>query len=826
MNFRNYILLCLLLTVTGNSYGGITGSISGKLIDKNTGQELPGAIVMLVDTKLWTVADKYGHYSINNIPPGKYDIRAKMLGYTTIVVRDVNLRADLHQELDFEMVSEALELGTEIVITAEKPLIQKDVPPSSYTLSHSDINRKLPIDNFYQTITTQPSVVKGHIRGGRNYDALYMIDGLSIQDPMFREISTFVPLSAISEINFYTNGFNAEYGQAMSGIINLATKEGKERTEGFFKIFTDKFGIDIKNDNLKRIELSVGGPLLFSFGGPMYDLNYYISGTMNFDNMQISDTKTSAIQVAPENQNYHYTSKLSFKLWDKIKIVFQSLSSSWQLNNTYNQSSSLNSENSLIDQKKESNRINLTVIHTLNPNSFYTFSFGRDFMKKQAVNKILTSEKTSSNADDLTSDKFVHDWNDVVDEKVYFLKALYYRQFASSNLIKFGTHVNFYKIFMNNVFLTQAPESAKFDHNYQEKFTHRLYVKPFTVALFGQNKIEYEKFVVNIGMRFDYFNPNVTLPGTTINSLQDTLNLAVRKAKTQFQISPRTGLSFPFLFKNDRIHLNYGWFFQTPPLYYFYLNSNQKIDVSFPLLGNPELESEKTEAFEIGYQKVIAPKTVFGTTFYVKKIENLVNTQTYYSGDNYQKNYTQFENLDRASIRGLEVFIEKRPGKSNVFGKISYTYCKATGSGSFPLQNYYEFIQNSFSTYGLKSYPLAWDQRHKISCNIFYVNPKNFEINLLARMNSPLPILDQDFTITGRGNWRNYIDLRFIKSFNFLKGEFSPYFEILNILDDQEQDLIFNPYYMVNYYNYWMSGFENYQYEYGRRVRVGLMINF
>jgi len=824
MKFKFHIIFYLLV-ISSNSFGGITGSISGKLFDKSTGQVLPGAIVALVDTKLLTVADKYGHYFINNIPPGTYDIRAKMLGYAIMVIKDVNIRADHDFELNFEMVSEALE-GPEIVIIAEKPLIQKDLPVISHSLNFSDINRKLPIDNFHQSLKLQPAAVNGHIRGGRKYDALYMIDGHSIQDPMFREISTLVPLSSISDINFISGGFNAEYGQAMSGIINLSTKEGKEKTEGFFKIYTDNFGVKLKNDNLRRMEMSLGGPLLFSFGGPMYDLNYYVSGTMNFDDMQLSDDTAQNTPVAPKEQNYHYTSKLSFRLWQKIKIVFQSLSSNWQLHNTYNLLSASNDVKKSSDEKKESDRINLTVIHTLNPKSFYTFSCGRDIIKKQLFNKIIINDNAPLDFNArLQSDNLLYDWNDVINERVYFLKASYYRQLGSSDLIQLGTHLNFYQIYMNNLGFNQVPAASIDNNSVQENYLDKLSVKPFTVALFAQNKIEYEKFVINIGLRFDYFNPNITFPEKTIISTEDTLNLASRKGKFHFQISPRAGLSFPIFFKNDRLHLNYGWFFQTPPLYYFYLNSKQNIDVSYPLLGNPELEAEKTEAFEIGYQKAIGAKTVLGTTYFIKKIENLVNTQNYYSGENHPTNYTQFENLDQASIKGLEVFVEKRPGDNNIFGRLSYSYCKAIGTGSFPLQNYYSYIQNSFSSHGLKRYPLAWDQRHKFVCNISYLNPKKFEINLLTRLNSPLPLLDNNFRIIGRGNWRKYIDLRVIKFFNIFKGKFSPYFEVLNILNDREEDRIFNPYYLADN-NYWTLGLDSYQYEYGRRIRVGLMFNF
>ena len=90
--------------------------------------------------------------------------------------------------------------------------------------------------------------------------------------------------------------------------------------------------------------------------------------------------------------------------------------------------------------------------------------------------------------------------------------------------------------------------------------------------------------------------------------------------------------------------------------------------------------------------------------------------------------------VGRCLVRAYKpTFVEKRPGSNNFYGRISYTYCKAMGTGSFPLQNYYSSIQNPYSYQGLQQYPLAWDQRHKISFNISYLNPKKIEINLLRK---------------------------------------------------------------------------------------------
>ena len=160
------------------------------------------------------------------------------------------------------------------------------------------------------------------------------------------------------------------------------------------------------------------------------------------------------------------------------------------------------------------------------------------------------------------------------------------------------------------------------------------------------------------------------------------------------------------------------------------------------MLGNPQLEPEKTEALEISHQKAVGSKSVLGTTFFVKKVENLLNTINYYSDGDQLTSYARFKNLDRAAIKGFEIFFEQIPGKNNFFGKLSYTYCKATGTGSFPLENYYSVAHISVSNLDVIRDPLTWDQRHKLSFNISYLNHRKIEVDLIDRINNPLPLLD------------------------------------------------------------------------------------
>ncbi len=105
-----------------------------------------------------------------------------------------------------------------------------------------------------------------HIRGGRSYENSYLIDGLSIQDPFSGGTSgLMLSANSIEEVEVLTGGFNAEYGQSMSGVIEVKTKKGSEKLKGQFTYKTDKLGFLSASDwNSDVGEGSLSGPLPFT----------------------------------------------------------------------------------------------------------------------------------------------------------------------------------------------------------------------------------------------------------------------------------------------------------------------------------------------------------------------------------------------------------------------------------------------------------------------------------------------------------------------------------------------------------------------------------
>ena len=114
---------------------------------------------------------------------------------------------------------------SEVVITADRPLVQKDLTSTSVTVSSEDI-RLMPVENVDQVINLQAGVVGGHFRGGRSDEVLYLVDGVSVTDPFNNSRGITVENSSIRQMEVISGAFNAEYGQAMSGVVNIVTQEG------------------------------------------------------------------------------------------------------------------------------------------------------------------------------------------------------------------------------------------------------------------------------------------------------------------------------------------------------------------------------------------------------------------------------------------------------------------------------------------------------------------------------------------------------------------------------------------------------------------------
>jgi hypothetical protein len=251
-------ILLLAIAFTFPLLSGTTGKIDGKIIDKANGEPQIGANIVIVGTSMGASSDVEGQYTILNVPPGVYSVQVTFVGYKRITVEDVRVYIDQTARVDIAMESQAIELG-ETIVLAERKLIKSDVATSVASVSDKEIET-LPVSNVVSAIGLQAGIRGGwagtpgyaeqpsyftqnytrgnisaggpSIRGGSGDNILYMVDGITQRDPRNSEPTTTIALSAVKEISVERGGFNAEYGQVRSGLINVVTKEGAKR--GYF----------------------------------------------------------------------------------------------------------------------------------------------------------------------------------------------------------------------------------------------------------------------------------------------------------------------------------------------------------------------------------------------------------------------------------------------------------------------------------------------------------------------------------------------------------------------------------------------------------------
>ncbi len=262
--------LAVLMLSSVPALAGITGKISGRVIDVETGTELPGASIRINGTTMGNMAGPDGSYFIINVPPGMYSVTASLIGYISVTMEGVQVISDRTSEVSFKLKASAVEVEG-VIVKGERDMIEPDVTASVRTISRESI-QNMPVKEISQILATQVGFVTKanelHIRGGRAGEALYIVDGVETRD-LLGGIGKVtggmnVASSNIEEISVIKGGFDAEYGNVQSAVISLVTKEGSSKTtSGFFEFQTDDFGTAKLNKysrNSDRVEFSLSGP--------------------------------------------------------------------------------------------------------------------------------------------------------------------------------------------------------------------------------------------------------------------------------------------------------------------------------------------------------------------------------------------------------------------------------------------------------------------------------------------------------------------------------------------------------------------------------------
>lgn len=222
-------LILLFTFFSVSTFASTTGKIRGKIVDAKTGEPLVGTNVVIKGTTFGAATDLNGVFIILRIPPGTYQVEASMIGFKSVIVNNVNVETDRTVLVNFELSETSIQ-SDEIVVTAKRELVRLDVSASETNIDAGDID-ELPFANRVENIIGMQAGIQGNliegdlqIRAGDASEVNVLVDGYSTVDSKMSKVSFPINKGSIQEVKVLRGGFNAEYGEARSGVVNIVTK--------------------------------------------------------------------------------------------------------------------------------------------------------------------------------------------------------------------------------------------------------------------------------------------------------------------------------------------------------------------------------------------------------------------------------------------------------------------------------------------------------------------------------------------------------------------------------------------------------------------------
>jgi len=239
-----------------------TGKLTGVVTDAQSGVPLEGAQLLLQGTGITALTGSNGRYFLVNVPPGTYTVLVRRIGYTSAEVRNVFIQIDVTRTVDVELSPTGAIGVEEIVVSAEEvPLIQPGVTGTGSNIRAEEIEA-LPVTNIQGVLALQQGfiavpqntdiisfsetrrnpITPVRVRGGRGGETLSLIDGIPVNNFVFGGPAFDITNEAVEQVDFQRGGFEPQYGNALSGIINIATREGGTNLAGALNYQTSAVG--------------------------------------------------------------------------------------------------------------------------------------------------------------------------------------------------------------------------------------------------------------------------------------------------------------------------------------------------------------------------------------------------------------------------------------------------------------------------------------------------------------------------------------------------------------------------------------------------------
>lgn len=648
MKVSNLVLLCFFSI----SVFSQTGSLRGKVTDAESGQPLDGVNVILRGTDFGAATDDQGNYSIENIPVGIYEISFSFIGYTQRILPDILIKSNRIVYQNCELQWTSIE-GEEVTVTSGYFENSQNSVVSAQSLTSEEIRRapgaRGDVSRVLQNLPgVNPSSDDRNdllVRGGSPTEVLYMIDGIEVGNPNhFGTLgSTGGPITMISDefvenIDFYSGGFTSDYGNKLSGVMDIRLREGsRNETNGKLDLNFGGAGgyIETPLGGKGSVLLGVHRSFLdllkgvLDYGGvPVYStlegkITYDVSGSQKLSLIFLGGDDKINLEPEFEADDFHS---------DVIDTVDDS------------------------DTKFKSQQ----AVAGLTIKSFWTSSFYTSFSSSFDYNRYSIDEnvkyvsgRKEPGKDEIIGRQDLYELDEFDNYSTEKLLTLNYSQnllIGKSTLISSGAYSKM-NTFDYNIEYRPADKSPDKYGNIPEPYKIR-YEKNNELKYGGfinwNQKIQ-DKFVLNAGVRLDRFE--------IINSRS---------------LSPR--LNFEYKITGDvNFHTAFGIYYQNPEMIW--------------ILSHPEnrdnLKDIKCTHYIAGFDYIILPGLKLTVEGFFKQYENypvsaddgremisLANT-----GTGYGQNISSQKLVSKGSGKGYGIeFMLQKKMSDNIYGLLSYSY--------------------------------------------------------------------------------------------------------------------------------------------------------
>jgi outer membrane receptor protein involved in Fe transport len=823
-------MVCLLLTVwTSAAIAGTTGKLAGRVLDQKK-EPLPAANVILLGTPLGAATDLDGYYTILNIPPGRYDVQFRLVGYRSYTTKGVQVSVGSTTKIDVALEDETI--TTEgVVVTAQRPVVDVGLTSTVSTVTDNDI-KALPVQELQDIVNLQAGVVDGHFRGGREGEVQFQVNGVSVNNVFDNKSTVRIDRSLIQEVQVITGTFDAEYGQAMSGVVNTVLKSGGDQFEwsaealagGFLYESGGKRNLDftLRPASTQSYQLSVSGPTglpgtHFLFSARRYVFDDYLYGTRLFNPTDTSnferiigyptgDGKEIALAYTRE---WSGLVKITNRSLPSVEISLQALFNiiegrnldaafAWRLN-----------PDGMKTHRTKSVVWGLDWTHTVTPTTFYTISLRQNFFdytdwvyedfydtRYDAAGRANSFSMlyNSANVQGVDFSRYRQRTS------TYLFKASVTSQVTRAHQLKLGGELQASKMEFG------APGTLA----YQDTGGHQALVRfldlppafpgvqlywPVSAAAYVHDMIEWNDLTIRAGVRFEMFDGRSTVPSDLANpasSITGAPPSSPQATTIKTSFAPRFGLSYPIT-ERSSIFFSYGHFYQLPNLGDMYSNSNysrlsllQAGASDYGVLGNPDVKPQKTVHYEFGYKNAVTDFLGISLNLFYKDIRDLLGVEfvNTYTG----AQYARLSNIDFGNVTGVTISLDQRR-LGVVSSTIDYTWQMAQGNSSDP-QETANLAQAGIDARP-RQVPFNWDQRHTLNVTVQVSQPDNYSFSTIMRLASGQPYTpslgsgfgSQIETNSGRKPAGFLVDMRLEKYFQIAGWNVSLFARVFNVFN-------------------------------------------